>query len=402
VLGGRCAAALAALALIAAGCGSSSKPTTPEPAASGPPGVVRIALAHILWPLDPARARTRDEMVVARALFATPLRTDPSTGALRPGLCSSWERDGRGWRFRCDHTEAIAHALRRAREFPSAQIAVRNGLLSIVAPDAPYRLTEAAAAPPTVPGPFQLLSAKPTRIVLQRQDLKLIIRKLEPRAASREFRAGRLDEAPVALGDLQASLRNRRLSRAVRVRRLLAVDLFLCSPGGALARLPELRKVYDDTADRADYQALVPELEAPPAETFSPPPKGAKIARAAALAFARARKQIDSLPKIAVRFAEPADPDLAYGENLLVAAWRDIGLGAYVGGGRPDATFERVLAQYPRTAALRAAVGNRQFIPISWAVDARLVSPRLKGWREDDLGAVDYTRVKFRGSSRSR
>jgi len=399
-VGARRAAAFAALALVLAGCGSSSKTTTPEGAATGPPGVVRIALPHILWPLDPARARTRDEVVVARALFATPLRTDPSTGALGPGLCSAWTRDGRGWRFRCDHTEAIAHALRRAHMFPPAQIAVRDGLLSIAAPDAPYRLTEAAAAPPTIPGPFQLVSAKPTKLVLARHGLKLVIHKLDPDAALRLYRAGRLDEAPVPLGDLQATLRDPRLSRAVRVRRLLAVDLVLCRPGGALARLPELRKVYDDTADRADYQALVPELEAPPAESLSPPPKGAKIARAAALAFARARKQIDSLPKIAVRFAEPADPDLAYGENLLVAAWRDIGLGGYVAGGRPDATFERVLAAYPKTAALREAVGSRKFIPISWAVDARLVSPRLKGWREDDLGAVDYTAVRVANSTR--
>ena len=67
-------------------------------------------------------------------------------------------------------------------------------------------------------------------------------------------------------------------------------------------------------------------------------------------------------------------PDLAYGQNLLVGAWRDIGLGAYVSKGRPDARFERVLAPYARTAALRAAVGSRRFIPISWVVDARLVS----------------------------
>ena len=124
--------------------------------------------------------------------------------------------------------------------------------------------------------------------------------------------------------------------------------------------------------------------------------------RKIACTFLRARKQIGSLPHVVVRFAEPANPDLAYGENLLVAAWRDIGLGAYVSGRRPDATFERVLAPYPRTAALRAAVGSRPFIPISWAIDARLVSPRLAGWREDNLGAVDYTGIKFRASSRSR
>jgi hypothetical protein len=379
------------LALVAAGCGSSSKPRSSEPAATGPPGVVRIALADLLWPLDPARARTRDEIVVARALFATPVRPGG-----RAGLCSTWRREEGAWHFRCRHALAIAKELRRAHLFPSAKVVANGDFLSISDPRAPDVLTEAAAAPPGVPGPFRLISASPKRLVVERNGLKLDIRELDPETALREFRAGRLDEAPVPLGDLQALLRDPRLDRDVYVHRLLAVDLVASRPGGALDRFPKVRQVYDDTADRADYQALVPELEAPPAENLSPPPKGAKIARAAALAFARARKQIGSLPKVAVRFAEPADPDLAYGQNLLVAAWRDIGLGAYVGKGRPDATFERVLAPYPRTAALREAVGNRKIIPISWVVDARLVSPRLSGWREDDLGAVDYTVVRTR------
>jgi hypothetical protein len=366
-----------------------------EPAATGPPGVVRIALANLLWPLDPARARTRDEIVVARALFATPLRP-----GLRPGLCSSWKREGSGWRFRCRHAVAIARELRRTRLV--AKVSVRAGSLSIPDPNAPDVLTEAAAAPPGVPGPFRLISASPTRLVLERPGLKLDIRKLDPETALRQFRAGKLDEAPVPLGDIQALLRDPRLDGRIHLHRLLGVDLVVAARGGALDRFPRVRQVYDDTADRADYQALVPELEAPPAENLSPPAKGSKIARAAALAFARAREQIGSLPKVAVRFAEPADPDLAYGEKLLVGAWRDIGLGAYAARGRPDATFERVLAPYPKTAALREAVGGRTIIPISWVVDARLVSPRLKGWREDDLGAVDYARVRSRGSSRSR
>lgn len=386
---------MAALALVAAGCGSSERTHTVRAAATGPPGIVRIALAHLLWPLDPGRARTRDEIVVARALFATPLRP-----GLRPGLCSNWGREGTGWRFRCRHAGAIARELRRAHLV--SKVSVGAGSLSIPDPNAPDILTVAAAAPPGVPGPFRLISASPRRLVLERRGLKLDIRKLEPQAAVRDFRAGRLDEAPVPLGDIQALLRARSISSEVRVHRLLAVDLVAARPGGALDRFPKVRQVYDDTADRADYQALVPELEAPPAESLSPPPKGAKIARAAALAFARARRQIGSLPKVAVRFSEPSDPDLAYGQDLLVAAWRDIGLGAYVARGRADATFERVLAPYPKTSALREAVGNRPFIPISWVVDARLVSPRLKGWREDDLGAVDYTRVRSLGSSRSR
>ena len=250
----------------------------------------------------------------------------------------------------------------------------------------PYLLTEVAAAPPGVPGPFRLISASPRRIVAERPGLRLDFRNLEPDAAARLFRQGRLDEAPVPLGDLRADLRNRTLAPAVRVRRLLALDLVVWLRGTT-----ELRKVYDDTADRADYQALVTEFEAPPAETLNRPEPSA---RAAVLAASRARKKIASLPKVATRFAEPTDPDLAYGAGLLVAAWRDIGLGAYLGRGRPDARFVRVRAPYPREQALRDAVRGKAVIPIAWAVDARLVSPRLHGWREDELGAVDYARVK--------
>ncbi len=375
----RRAAALAALALVVTACGSTRSAAPPPLPAGGPPGVVRIGLPHLLWPLDPARARTRDEIAVARALFATPLRTD-AEGRLRPGLCTSWRSTATGWRLRCRHAGAIA------RVVPGAT--ARNGTLTISSrsPSVPYRLTEIAAAPSGVPGPFRLISASPKRIVVERRGLRLDFRRLEPHAAARLFKQGRLDEAPVPLGDLRAYLRDRRLSPAVHVRRLLAVDLVNWLHGS-----PELRQVYDDTADRADYQALVPEFEAPPAESLNRP---APNARAAALGARRARKKIASLPKVATRFEEPADPDLAYGAGLLVAAWRDIGLGAYFGRGRPDARFERVLAAYPRDEALREAVGGRTVIPIAWVVDARLVSPRLRGWREDALGAVDYARVR--------
>jgi hypothetical protein len=45
--------------------------------------------------------------------------------------------------------------------------------------------------------------------------------------------------------------------------------------------------------------------------------------------------------------------------------------------------LRRLDAQLRRSAAV---------VPVSWAASARLVSPRLKGWRQDGLGAVDYTR----------
>jgi len=386
----RRAAALVALALLVTACGSARKSAIAPLPASGPSGVVRIGLARLLWPLDPARARTRDELVVARALFSTPLRTDAG-GRLRAGLCTSWRSTRTGWRLRCRHAGAIASELRQTRLVPGAT--GRNETL-MVSTRSLYLLTEVVAAPPGVPGPFRLVSASPRRIVAERRGLRLDFRKLEPHTAARRFRQGKLDEAPVPLGDLRADLRNPALAPAVRVRRLLAVDLVVWLHGSRA-----LRQVYDDTADRADYQALVPEFEAPPAETLNRP---APNARTAVLAARRARKKIASLPKVATRFAEPADPDLGYGAELLVAAWRDIGLGAYLGSGRPEARFERVLAPYPREQALRDAVHGKTVIPIAWAVDARLVSPRLRGWREDALGTVDYTRVKLQGPRRRR
>jgi hypothetical protein len=222
--------------------------------------------------------------------------------------------------------------------------------------------------------------------------LKLVFVHVDPHRALQLFRRGKLDEAPVPIGDIQAVLRDPSLRRAVRIRRLNAVDLVACRPGGALDRLAELRRTYDDTADRAEYQALVPELEAPPAEKLGERTK--PNARAAAVAYSRAREEIGRLPRVAVRFAKPADPVLAYGLDLLVASWRDIGLGAYIGRGRPDARFERVYAPSPRPGSC--------VIPIAWAVDARLLSPRLLGWNENARGRVDYSRLRVRAPSRSR
>jgi hypothetical protein len=216
--------------------------------------------------------------------------------------------------------------------------------------------------------------------------LRLVFVHVDPHRALAMFRRGELDEAPVPLGDIQAVLRDAQLRPAVRIRRLRAIDVVICERGGVLERFPALRHAYDDTADRADYQALVSELQAPAATTLDEHPK--PNARAAAVAFSRARKQIDDLPRVAVRFAELSDAELAYGTNLLVASWRDIGLGAYVGKGRPDARLERAFVDTP---SLQPA---RLVIPIAWAVDARLVSQRLRGWHEDALGRVDYTGLR--------
>ena len=385
-------AALAVLALAAAGCSSSSAPQQAAPLpVSGPPRIIRVALADLLWPLEPERAKTRDELVVARMLFSTPLRTDVS-GRLRPGLCTSWHATGIVWRLRCRHAGAIAIQLRRSGLSPGA-FAVKGELrLPDPEQDVPYRLTEPRAAPPGVPGPFRLISASPTRIVAERKGIRVELRKAEPFRALQLFRAGKLDEAPVPLGDIRAVKLDPQLSPALRVRRLLAVDAVIFDR--SISR--KVRKVYDDTADRADYQALVPEFEAPPAEDLHH--RGQPSASQAAIALRDAKERIPSLPKRAMGFAPGSDPTLAYGTNLLVAAWRDLGLGAHVGG--DNAELVRLAAAYPKLSALTLYGPANALVPIAWVADARLVSPRLRGWQEDELGSVDYGRIRFRDQSR--
>ena len=380
------------LALAAAGCSSSSEPKQAAPLpVSGPPKLIRIALADLLWPLEPERAKTRDELVVARMLFSTPLRTDVS-GRLRPGLCTSWHATASSWRLRCSHAGAIAARLRPTWQATAPD--ERTLLVRTTDPDLPLKLTEVAYAPPGVPGPFRLISASPARIVAERNGVRVELRKLDPFRALRLFRAGKLDEAPVPLGDIRATKLDPQLAPALRVRRLLAADAVIFDR--SVPR--KLRKVYDDTADRADYQALVPEFEAPPAEDLHH--RGQLSASRAAIALRDAKKRIPSLPKLAVGFAPGSDPTLAYGTNLLVAAWRDLGLGGHVGGN--DAELVRLAAAYPKLSALTLYGRTNALVPIAWVADARLVSPRLHGWREDELGSVDYGAVTLRGSSRRR
>jgi len=393
----RRAAALAVLALTAADCSSSSAPKHAAALpVSGPARVIRVALAELLWPLDPGRAQTRDQIVLARMLFATPLQTGPG-GRLRPGLCTSWRTVGKSLHLRCSHVDAIAAHLRRQTVWQVTVPAPREVVVTTKAkaPDLPYLLTEPWSAPPGVPGPFRLISASPRRVVAERNGLRVDIRKLAPFAALKLFRAGKLDEAPVPLGDLRATKLDPQLAPALRVRTLLAADAVVFSH-----RVPsDLVSVYDDTADRADYQALVPEFEAPPAESLAE--RGQPSASKAAIALRDAKQRIPGLGRQAVRFGQPRDPTLAYGSNLLIAAWRDLGLGAVASGGT-DAKLERFAAPYPRPRALTALGQGKQVVPIAWVADARLVSPRLRGWHEDELGAVDYSRVRLRGPSRRR
>jgi hypothetical protein len=153
-------------------------------------------------------------------------------------------------------------------------------------------------------------------------------------------------------------------------------------------------------------------------------------------AYRNALRAIGTLPRVRVRIGVPADPGLRTGARLLYGDWRDLGLGPLLvtePARALDGSFERVFAAYPQAEALPAGfvlgerIGSRDLllhaleaddqtpalarfgddlrasarsVPVAWAVDGRLVSPRLRGWSEDALGDVDYSVVRSLASSR--
>jgi hypothetical protein len=426
--------------LALAGCGADDGARTPRSEASGPPGVVRIALTDFRWPLDPALARGRDETTLARALYSTPLRVDPATGAPAAGLCSGWAAsDGlKTWTLTCRNAPAIAAALRRVGRltdapsnwlFADARISAPSaGKLVVRLPFAwrrfPYALTAVGAAPRFVPGPFELVSGSRDHIVARSNLLTLEFRRLTPRAAQRAFERGEVDEAPVPLGEIART--RARLGDVVHARTLLALDAV------TLRRLrPELRRVYWDTAGRNDYAELVAEERGASALSVV----NRKV-KGTPRAYRQAVGAIETLPRVRVRIGVPADPTLKYGARLLYAQWRDVGLGPQLvtePARALDGSLARWFAPYPqaealpaelalaagigsRTLALRALAASEQrapldaldddlhatarLVPVSWVVDARVVSPRLRGWTEDALGDVDYAGVRSLASSR--
>jgi hypothetical protein len=457
---GRRLAALAVCPLLLAACHSCER-STAAPSFSGPANTIRIALAGLRWPLDPASVEGRDEIVLARALLATPLRT-ARDGTLRPGLCTSWRSSAgaRLWQFRCRRARAIAIELRRVRALRYSPASwLFADAVRITAPERrtvlirlrrPWRrfahaLTVPAAAPLGVAGPFRVVSASPHQLVAVRGTKRLLFRRLGAREAARAFLNGRVDEAPVPLGDLRAFRLNPDVREAVRVRPLLGVDIVgFRLAGGALGGHPELRRVYWETAARGDYAALVPEYAALPAFALLPGGGVAPTLRD----VRRARGKVARLPAIHVGVATATHPEESYGAGVVTAAWRDLGLTAVseptatfrrrLVNGSADAWFRRLVAPYPRPEALLAALllpvdgrnpwlgrpspaegalrralavpdprallaqadselqSSAAVIPLAGAVDARLVSPRLTGWREDVLGAVDYTLVGVR------
>jgi hypothetical protein len=425
-----------------AGCGSKHAARVAAPIATGPPNVVRVGLTSFRWPLDPALAEGRDETTLARALYATPLRTDPATGAVVPGLCTAWKAspDFRDWTLTCSSAPSVAAALRRLvglKDAPSRWLFADATRISAESATRlrirlrfgwrrfPYALTAVAAAPRFVPGPFRLVSGSRDQVVVRNPNVTVIFRRVGVYAGVRAFRRGQLDEVPVPLGDVVADRNDPALKNAVRTRRLLALDLLRFQGGNA-----ELRRAYWQTADRTDYEQLVPEENGASAFGVVGAGPGANPTE-----FRKAVHGIPSLHQVQIRIAVPPDPVLRFGARLLYASWRDLGLGPRLVGANAsaDAMFDRMFAAYPQEEAipaelaLRDGIGSRtdllqalaatdqkddlqgfddhlrqsaEVIPIAWVIDARLVSPRLEGWREDVLGNVDYTAVIPRASSR--
>ncbi|HET7044302.1 MAG TPA: hypothetical protein VFI37_05580 [Gaiellaceae bacterium] len=266
-----------------------------------------------------------------------------------------------------------------------------------------------------VPGTrrFSTVTAGPARIVAVRPGLRLEFLRLEPHAAAAAFARGAGDVAPVPAGDLHAALVSPGLRGKVRVRQLDAVDLVrFDSPRSALADLPSTRRTYWLTADRLDYALLVSDGVGPPAAGLlrdAPAPTQRELRDA--------RGRIGSLPPVRVRIA--GDQALA---SIAVADWRDRGLGPVTARSSPD-RFERLTALYPGPEGLflaldpspgpllREALAARDPLPalrrldarlraralvvsLARRVGARLVSARLRGWRQDALGRADYLHVR--------
>lgn len=342
--------------------------------------------------------RTLDDPSIARSLFPTAAELCPRPMQVAP----------RRWRLTCRHARAVAEALGGSA----------SGRVVTVGTGWEWGRFPLRLRAVVVNGVrrFRTVNAGPKRIAAGRPGLTLEFVRMEPHAAAQAFRRGEIDAAPVALGDIKAALADSVVGPRVHVRPIRAVDVVrLDLRRGALAGLPNTRRAFWESADRLDYQALVPEGAAARAYGLL---ATARPARAPLLR--EFRRRAAALPPVTVPLGVGRDPDLRYGATLLAAQWREVGLAASVLRSAPD-RFERLRALYDAPEALFLALqpnpspllrralaaddpmpflrlldtrlrNDAAVIPVSWVASAWLVSPRLRGWRQDALGAVDYTR----------
>jgi hypothetical protein len=215
---------------------------------------------------------------------------------------------------------------------------------------------------------FRIVRAAPEELVLRRRGLTLVLRRMEPHAAVRAFRRGDLDEAPVPQGEIRALEADPTLSLALRARELRLVDVVVFPP-----RIPrDVVRAYRLTAPRADYQQLIAERVA------------RAIEPASAGDFRRARASIGRLPRHELALGlNPRVEELAEIAELVWAEWRQLGFPLGLQAEPADVQLRRVPPGPERA----------NVVALGWVAEARLVSPRVRGWELLADGTVDYTRV---------
>jgi hypothetical protein len=214
--------------------------------------------------------------------------------------------------------------------------------------------------------------------VLRRAGLTVVFRRLQPHAAVEAFRRGELDEAPVPQGEIRAVEADPVLGPALRGRELRGLDVAVFPPD-----LPKrLLDAYRLTAPRADYQQLIGERVARPAYGLRPDAKPTTAGD-----FRVARASLRTLPRVPLAIGVPERAELAEAAELLWAEWRQLGLpvGLVPESGEPDVRLARMVPP--------ARSERDNFIALGWVAEARLLSPRVRGWAMDELGIADYSRV---------
>ena len=209
-------------------------------------------------------------------------------------------------------------------------------------------------------GPFRLVTRSANRVVMRRPGLTVVFRRMEPYAALQAFRRGELDEAPVPQGEIRAMEAHPTLSPALRARALQGVDVVV---------LP-----------------LISERVAAPAYGLRPGAEPTSLADVRA-----ARGSIGGLSLRPLTLGVPDRPELVEAAELVWAEWRQLGLPIRLRPGARTADMRFVRAIPSNAIAARPD----DVVPLGWVAEARLVSPRVHGWRMDELGVVDYARVSL-------
>jgi hypothetical protein len=311
----------------------------------------------------------------------------------RPDLCRPPQRvDPLRWRLSCHGAPALAD---RLRQFGAVRVrGDRIDIRTATRWDALPRYLEYLPVGGT--SRFRAVSAGPGRIVATRPGLRLEFVRMEPHAAVAAFERGEVDVAPVPLGDIRWTQSRPGLRRSLRLRPLDAVDVVRLDPGLPVA----MRRAYWLTADRVDFSLLASDGIGRPAFGLlhgSP--------RVTPKEVRDARDEIATLPTRAV--AVTGEAELA---SIAVADWRALGLRPLVSA-RGRSRFVRLTALYPGADGLLRALEPRlparplasvdarlrrdaTVVPLAWAVGARLVSRRVRGWSQDALGRADYLRVR--------